>query len=71
MPPAYYIETSDKERATAGHVSARDLATGRVAWKRDYDWARRTEQVAYGYDRIVFEMRNPADWKGFTPRPRR
>ncbi|MCX5676371.1 MAG: PQQ-binding-like beta-propeller repeat protein [Planctomycetota bacterium] len=59
----FYIEGNDRRGATVGRISARDLATGKLLWQKEYDWARRTELGAFGYDRIVYEVRPPNNWR--------
>ena len=61
----FYIEGNDRRGATvtAGKISARDLATGKSLWQKEYDWARRTELGAFGYDHIVYEVRPPNNWR--------
>ena len=59
----FYIEGNDREGAKTGDLSARDAMTGKLVWKKTYDWARRADLASYGESRIVFEVRRPADWK--------
>ena len=59
----FYIEGNDRRGATVGRISARDLATGSALWQKEYDWARRTELAAFGYDHIVYEVRPPSNWR--------
>lgn len=59
----FYIEGNDKRGADSGTILARDLATGQLRWSQRYDWARRTEQGAFGHEFLVYEMRNPVDWR--------
>jgi outer membrane protein assembly factor BamB len=61
----FYIEGNDRRGATSGDISARDLSTGKLLWKKNYYWARRTELASFGYDRIVYEMRSPFNWREF------
>lgn len=61
----YAIEGNDRRGATAGGISGRDLATGKLLWQKNYDWARRTELGAFGYDRIVYELRSPHNWREY------
>jgi len=61
----FYIEGSDRRGATGGKVSGRQLAGGKLMWSKDYYWARRTELGAFGYDRIVYELRSPHNWREF------
>jgi len=62
---AFYIEGSDRRGASSGRITGRDLATGKLVWQKDYYWARRTELGAFGYDRIVYELRVPHKWRQF------
>jgi outer membrane protein assembly factor BamB len=59
----YYIVGNDEEGAKTGVLHARDAASGELRWKKEHEWACRTELASYGEDRIVFEMRRPADWR--------
>ncbi|MSU27638.1 MAG: hypothetical protein EXS27_06940 [Pedosphaera sp.] len=59
----YYIEGDDHDGAKTGKLSARDVATGKLAWEKQHAWACRSDLASYGENRIVFEVRRPADWK--------
>lgn len=59
----YYLEGNDKKGAGSGDVTARDLKTGELLWKRSYEWARRSDLASYGMGKIVFEVRRPAQWR--------
>ena len=61
----FYIEGNDRRGAANARVSGRELSTGRLMWRKDYYWARRTELGTFGYDRIVYEMRMPHNWREF------
>ena len=61
----FYIEGNDRNGASYGRISSRDLATGKLTWSREYYWARRTELGAFGHDRIVYELRVPHNWREF------
>ena len=62
---AFYIEGNDRRGASQGEIFGRELRTGKLMWKKAYDWARRTELGSFGYDRIAYEMRSPDDWREF------
>jgi len=34
-----------------------------LLWKKTYDWARRTERGAFGYDRLFYEVRRSYNWQ--------
>ena len=59
----FYLEGNDRRGGKAGELSARDAATGRLHWRKSFDWAVRADLASYGEGRIVFEVRRPADWK--------
>ena len=59
----FYIEGNDRRGAAGGVVFGRELATGKLMWRKPYDWARRTELGAYGYDLLVYETRSPNNWR--------
>jgi len=61
----FYIEGNDRRGAASGDISGRDLLTGKLLWKKNHYWARRTDLGAFGYDRIVYEMRAPHNWREF------
>ena len=59
----FYLEGDDRAGATVGELFARDAATGKLRWQKPFAWGCRTELASYGEDRIVFEVRRPANWK--------
>lgn len=59
----YSLEGDDREGAKTGELFAREVATGKLLWRKAFDWGCRTELASYGEDRIVFEVRRPANWK--------
>ena len=59
----FSIEGDDRAGATSGTISARALLTGELLWKKTYDWARRTERGAFGYDRLFYEVRHSYNWQ--------
>ncbi|MDP6545880.1 MAG: PQQ-binding-like beta-propeller repeat protein [Phycisphaerae bacterium] len=61
----FYIEGNDRNGASYGRISGRDIATGKLMWSKEYHWARRTELGAFGHDRIVYELRLPYKWREF------
>jgi outer membrane protein assembly factor BamB len=61
----FYIKGNDRHGDSQGEIVGRELLSGKLMWKKAYDWARRTELGSFGYDRIVYEMRSPNDWKEF------
>lgn len=66
----FCIEGDDRAGATNGTISARTLLSGELLWKRTYDWARRTERGAFGYDRLFYEVRRSHNWqKLYSERP--
>jgi outer membrane protein assembly factor BamB len=62
---AFYIEGSDRRGDKQGEISARQLRSGKLLWKKIYYWARRADLGAFGYDRIFYEMRSPHNWREF------
>lgn len=59
----YYLEGNDKRGSGSGDVTARREKSGDLAWRKNYEWARRSDLASFGMGHLVFEVRRPTGWR--------